>query len=62
MDRVTLMPGECLPHDRSFAIALGSTHFDPASPEWLSKTHFIMLMRDESWRSRRPASTLKAAS
>jgi hypothetical protein len=47
MDRVTLMPGECLPHDRSFAIALGSTHFDPASPEWLSKTHFIMLMRDE---------------
>ena len=47
MDRVTLMPGECLPHDRRFAIALGSTHFDPESPEWLSKTHFIMLMRDE---------------
>ena len=47
MDRVTLMPGECLPHDRRFAIALGSTHFDPESPVWLSKTHFIMLMRDE---------------
>ena len=47
MDRVTLMPGECLPHDRRFAIALGSTHFDPERPEWLSKTHFIMLMRDE---------------
>jgi uncharacterized protein len=47
VDRVTLMPGECLPHDRRFAIALGSTHFDPKSPEWLSKTHFIMLMRDE---------------
>jgi MOSC N-terminal beta barrel domain len=47
MDRLTLMPGECLPHDRRFAIALGSTHFDPESPEWLSKTHFIMLMRDE---------------
>src|SRR5438128_11928414 len=47
MDRVTLMPGECLPHDRRFAIALGSTPFDPECPEWLSKTHFIMLMRDE---------------
>src|SRR5712691_115837 len=47
MDRVTLLPGECLPHDRRFAIALGSTRFDPQCPEWLSKTHFIMLMRDE---------------
>ena len=48
MDRVVLMPGECLPHDRRFAIALGSTPFDPQRPEWLPKTHFIMLMRDES--------------
>jgi MOSC domain-containing protein len=47
MDRAELMRGECLPHDRRFAIALGSTHFDPQRPEWLSKTHFIMLMRDE---------------
>ena len=47
MDRVALKPGECLPHDRRFAIALGSTLFDPQRPEWLAKTHFIMLMRDE---------------
>jgi uncharacterized protein len=47
MDRVVLRPGECLPHDRRFAIALGSTRFDPEHPEWLPKTHFIMLMRDE---------------
>jgi hypothetical protein len=47
MDRVQLKPGECLPHDRRFAIALGSTLFDPKRPEWLSKIHFIMLMRDE---------------
>jgi uncharacterized protein YcbX len=47
MDRVVLTPGECLPHDRRFAIALGSTRFDPERPEWLPKTHFIMLMRDE---------------
>jgi uncharacterized protein YcbX len=47
MDRVKLLPGECLPHDRRFAIALGSTRFDPKNPEWLPKMHFIMLMRDE---------------
>lgn len=47
MDRVVLAPGECLPYDRRFAIALGSTHFDPEHPAWLPKTHFIMLMRDE---------------
>src|SRR5437773_9736097 len=45
--RVALMPGECLPHDRRFAIALATTSFDPKRPEWLSKTHFVMLMRDE---------------
>jgi hypothetical protein len=42
-----LMPGRCLPHDRRFAIALPSTRFDPGLPEWLSKIHFVMLMRDE---------------
>jgi uncharacterized protein YcbX len=47
LDRVAFSPGECLPHDRRFAIALGSTLFDPQRPEWLSKIHFIMLMRDE---------------
>src|SRR6516162_11502341 len=47
MDRVVLAPGKCLPHDRRFAIAPGSTRFDPEHPEWLPKTHFIMLMRDE---------------
>src|SRR5436190_14996327 len=47
MDRVTLMPGECLPHDRRFAVALGSTRFDPQHPEWLPKIRFVMLMRDE---------------
>src|SRR5437763_11692329 len=44
---VALIPGRCLPHDRRFAIALPSTRFDPERPEWLSKTHFVMLMRDE---------------
>jgi len=48
LDRVSLSPGRCLPEDRRFAIALGTTAFDPARPAWLSKTHFIMLMRDEA--------------
>jgi uncharacterized protein len=47
MERVSLTPGECLPQDRRFAIALGSTSFDPVHPEWLPKTRFVMLMRDE---------------
>jgi uncharacterized protein len=47
MDRVALTPGECLPHDRRFALALGSTAFDPHRPEWLPKIRFVMLMRDE---------------
>jgi uncharacterized protein len=48
LERVSLSPGRCLPQDRRFAIALGTTEFDPARPTWLSKTHFIMLMRDEA--------------
>lgn len=48
LDRVSLSPGRCLPEDRRFAIALGTTEFDPERPRWLSKNHFIMLMRDET--------------
>ncbi|HEV8680287.1 MAG TPA: MOSC domain-containing protein [Stellaceae bacterium] len=47
LERVTVRPGECLPHDRRFAIALASTRFDREAPQWLAKTHFVMLMRDE---------------
>ena len=47
LPQVMLRVGECLPHDRRFAIARASTHIDPQKPEWLSKTNFFMLMRDE---------------
>lgn len=47
LDRVALAPGECLPQDRRFALALASTEFDPQHPQWLPKTRFAMLMRDE---------------
>jgi uncharacterized protein YcbX len=44
---VMLTAGQCLPHDRRFALAHAATHFDPTRPEWLPKTSFLMLMRDE---------------
>ncbi|MFQ6016945.1 MAG: MOSC domain-containing protein [Kiloniellaceae bacterium] len=47
LERVRLVPGEGLPHDRRFAIAHGSTRFDAERPQWLPKTSFLMLMRDE---------------
>jgi uncharacterized protein YcbX len=47
LERVALSPGKCLPHDRRFALAHAATHFDPERPEWLPKTNFLMLMRDE---------------
>ena len=45
--RVTLTAGESIPHDRRFAIAHATTNIDCRKPEWLPKTHFFMLMRDE---------------
>jgi len=47
LPEVALEPGQGLPHDRRFALAHGSTSFDPKAPEWLPKTNFLMLMRDE---------------
>jgi uncharacterized protein len=47
LNAVTLTPGRCLPHDRRFALARADTEFDPARPEWLPKTKFVMLMREE---------------
>ena len=47
LERVMLTAGQCIPHDRRFAIAHAETHFDPTHPEWLPKTNFLMLMRNE---------------
>jgi uncharacterized protein YcbX len=47
LGRTSLKVADCLPHDRRFALALASTAFDAARPEWMRKTHFVMLMRDE---------------
>ena len=47
LDSVDVQPGEGLPHDRRFALAHGTSKFDPKQPEWLPKTNFFMLLRDE---------------
>jgi uncharacterized protein YcbX len=44
---VALTRGEGLPQDRRFALAHGTTIFDPAAPVWLPKTKFLMLMKNE---------------
>lgn len=47
LEETSLEPGETIPADRAYALARATTIFDPANPEWLPKTHFLMLMRDE---------------
>lgn len=47
LERVAVSAGEGLPLDRAFALAHGSTRFDPSAPEHLPKTQFLMLMRNE---------------
>lgn len=47
LPRVTLQVGQTLPSDRRYAIENGLSGFDPAAPEWLPKSHFLMLMRNE---------------
>ena len=44
---VQLTAGQALPQDRRFALALGSTPIDQAEGEWMAKTFFLMLARNE---------------
>ncbi|MGB6322216.1 MAG: MOSC domain-containing protein [Xanthobacteraceae bacterium] len=45
--RAALAPGQTIPGDRLYAIENGPSGFDPAAPSYLSKTHFLMLMKNE---------------
>lgn len=47
LERAELSPGCALANDRRFALALSSTRADAAATEWMPKTNFLMLMRDE---------------
>jgi uncharacterized protein YcbX len=47
LPRVVLEVGQTFPADRRYAIENGPSGFDPTAPEWLPKSHFLMLMRNE---------------
>jgi uncharacterized protein YcbX len=51
--RAELLPHETIPGDRLYAIENGPSGFNPASPAYLSKTHFLMLMKNERLASLR---------
>jgi uncharacterized protein YcbX len=44
---VPLQVGQTLPADRRYAIENGPSGFDPEAPQWMPKTQFLMLMRNE---------------
>ena len=47
LPRVQLEVGQTFPADRRYAIENGPSGFDPTAPEWLPKSYFLMLMRNE---------------
>ncbi len=53
LPRVEVSPGQTLPGDRLYAIENGPSGFDPAAPAYLSKTHLLMLMKNERLASLR---------
>ena len=53
--RALLTPGQTIPGDRLYAIENGPSGFDPAAPSYLSKTHFLMLMKNERLANLRAA-------
>jgi len=48
LEKSKVRPGEGFPGDRRFALALAHAPFDPADPQHLPKTNFLMLQRDDS--------------
>jgi uncharacterized protein len=44
LDTVAVEPDRRLPFDRAYAIAHGTTAFDPENPQHLRKTYFVALM------------------
>lgn len=47
LQRVSLQAGEPIALDRCFALAHGTTEFDPKAPQHMAKTNFLMLMKNE---------------
>jgi uncharacterized protein YcbX len=46
LSRTELKPGQTVPFDRMYAIENGPSGFDPATPAYLPKQRFLMLMRN----------------
>ena len=44
---VDVAPGGAIPNDRRFALALGSTPVDGSVSDWMPKTNYLMLARNE---------------
>ena len=44
LDEVALTAGQCIAHDRRFALAQGDAPFNPAAPSWLAKQNFACMM------------------
>ena len=47
LETVELSPGHVIAHDRHYALALGSTPVDGPIAEWMPKTSFLCLMRNQ---------------
>jgi uncharacterized protein YcbX len=47
LQQVALDIGQTFPADRRYAIENGPSGFDHAAPVWRSKSHYLMLMRNE---------------
>ena len=47
LEETAVDAGDCIPWDRSFALAQGDSGFDPAVPQWLQKLNFMCLARSE---------------
>src|SRR6266480_3456888 len=47
LHRAALTPGDTVPGDRLYAIENGPSEFDATAPVYLSKTHYLMLMKNE---------------
>jgi uncharacterized protein YcbX len=57
--RAALAPGQTIAGDRLYAIENGPSGFDAAAPAHLSKTHFLMLMKNERLAAPRTAFDLE---
>lgn len=44
LEEAALRAGECIAHDRRFALAQGDAPFDPAAPRFLPKQNFLCMM------------------